>query len=172
MARRNRLAILGTALGLSLAAAIGWMLEFPRPDPLAGVLRKKGYPTTLAELDAWYPAVPPAENAALIYTNAFAHLTNCAGTATNFLGLNWLPPIGQGFNAQEKADLDCIVEANGEALRLLHSVPASARSRYPIDLTEGYTLALPYLAQTRRAVLLLASQALMQAGDGQAEAAT
>lgn len=172
MVRRNRLAIFGVALGSVLTGAIVWNLVVPRPDPLADVLRRRGYPATLAELDAWYPAVPPAENAALIYTNAFARLTNCAGTVTNFSGRNWLPPVGQGFSSQEKAELARVFEANQEALTLLHSVPASARSRYPIDLRDGYTIALPYLVQSKQAVLLLAIEGLARAGDGNAEAAT
>jgi len=157
---------------LAVAGTTVWFLVVPCPDPLPKVLRQRGYPTTLAELDAWYPAVPAAENAALIYTNAFAHLTNSARTVTNFFARFWLPSIGQGFTAEEKAELACVFEANREALRLLHSVAASARSRYPIDLRGGYTLALPYLAQTRQAVLMLACEALVQAGDGNAEGAT
>jgi hypothetical protein len=172
MAHRNRLTILGTALGLLLAMVVLWVSVVPRSDPLTGVLRKRGYPTSLAELDAWYPAVPAAQNAALIYSKAFARLVNSAGTISNFLARNWLPPIGQGFTPQENADLAGIIEANSEALRLLHSVPAYARSRYPIDLRKGYTIALPYLAQTRQAVLLLATEALVQAGNGETEAAT
>ncbi len=162
----------GTALGLLLVAALVWLLLITRRDPLGAMLRQRGYPTSLAEANAWYPAVPDAENAALVYTNAFAHLTNSTATVTNFLLRNWLPPLGEGFTTQEKAELASVLEANAEALRLLHSVPASARSRYPIDLREGYALALPYLAEARWAVLLLASEALAQAGDGDAEGAT
>jgi hypothetical protein len=36
-------------------------------------VRKQGYPVTLAELDKWYPQVPPGENAADVYAQAFAH---------------------------------------------------------------------------------------------------
>lgn len=171
-ARTHRLTVAGAVPALVVAATLVWLLAAPRPNRLSRVLRQRGYPATLAELDAWYPAVPAAQNAALVYTNAFAQLTNSAGTVTNFFAWQWLPAIGRGFTADERAELAGVFEANRETLRLLHSVPASARSRYPINLREGYTLALPYLAQTKQAVLLLASEALVQAGEGNAEAAT
>ena len=37
-------------------------------------IRARGEPVTLEELDAWYPKVPDAENAALVLTQALARL--------------------------------------------------------------------------------------------------
>ncbi len=172
MARKHWRVVFGAALVFVVASMAVWVLVAPRPDPVSKLLRQRGYPTTLAELDGWYPSVPPAENAALIYINAFAHLKNRAGTVTNFLAQSSLPTIGQGFTRQEKANLACVFEANSNALHLLHSVPPSAGSRYPLNLREGYTLALPHLASTRHAVLLLATEALVQADARNHEAAT
>jgi hypothetical protein len=75
-------------------------------------IRKRGYPAALAELDAWYPSVPTAENAALVYTNAFALLTNPAGPITNFMDKSWLPSLGQGLSAEEKSELTDVLKAN------------------------------------------------------------
>ena len=169
--RRRYRAMAGAIVGVILAGSILWNLVAPHPDPQVTAMQRRGYPTTLAGLDAWYPAVPPVENAALIYTNAFAHLTNSTGKVTNFISRPWLPFFGRPLAAPYREEVVSILAANQEALRLLQSVPAAARSRYPLDLTEGYTLGLPHLVQSRTAVFLLASQGLLQAGDGNAEAA-
>src|SRR6266516_3684197 len=53
-------------------------------------IRQAGFPATTAELNNWYAAVPPEENAALILTNAFAHLVQVNTNTPN------LPIIGRG----------------------------------------------------------------------------
>jgi hypothetical protein len=58
-------------------------------------IRKQGYPVTLAELDKWYPQPQPGENAADIYTQAFAHFVNVDKKKSELLpvvGLAQLPP--------------------------------------------------------------------------------
>jgi hypothetical protein len=79
--RTHRLAALGAGVACVVVASVSWHLLRPHPDPWLEAIRKRGYPTVLAELDSWYPSVPPAENAAFVYTNAFALLTNASGTS-------------------------------------------------------------------------------------------
>jgi hypothetical protein len=170
--RRKRLAVLGAGVVLLLATCGLWGLLTPHRDLFVEATRKRGYPASLAELDAWYPSVPPAENAALVYTNAFGLLTNSTGPIANFMGKNWLPPIGQDLTAEERNELKDVLADNQAALRLLYSAPASGRSRYPIRLEEGFTVPLRHLGEMRRAVSLLTAEALMHATDGDAEKAT
>ena len=118
--RKHRVALFSSILVLAVVGIVCY-LALPRPDLLARKLRQRGYPATLAELEAWYPAVPSAENAALMFTNAFAHLVNFS----NYLAGAWLPAIGQGFSEQEKAALASVFEANRAALDLLYSVWAA-----------------------------------------------
>ena len=172
LVRRKRLAALGASLVLVLAALVLWSLFAPHPDPIVEAIRKRGYPGSLTELDAWYPSVPSAENAALVYTNAFGLLTNSEGPITNFMGKNWLPPIGQGLSGEEKSELTTVLETNQAALRLLYSAPASGRSRYPIHIEDGFATLLPHLAKMKQAVSLLTAEALLHATDGDAEKAT
>jgi hypothetical protein len=172
VAWRHRLAALGVGVALLLAASMLWSLLVPHPDRLVEAIRQQGYPVSLAELDAWYPSVPAQENAALVYTNAFAGLTNSEGPITNFIGKNWLPPLGQGLLAEEKDELTEVLQANQTALRRLYSAPASGRSRYPVRLQEGFTMELPHLAKLKPAVSLLTAEGLMHATDGDAERAT
>ena len=157
---------------LLLVALVLWGLFVPKPDPCVEAIRKRGYPVSLAELDNWYPAVPAAENAALVYTNAFALLTNSEGPITNFMGKSWLPSLGQGLSAEERSELTDVLKADEAALRLLYSAPASGRSRYPIQLQEGFSVPLRHLGKMRAAISLLTAEALMHATDGDAEKAT
>jgi len=53
-------------------------------------IRQAGFPATMGELNKWYAAVPPEENAALVLTNAFAHLVKGSTNSPN------LPVIGRG----------------------------------------------------------------------------
>ena len=170
--RRKPLVVLGVGVAMPLAAAVLWGLLTPHRDVFAEAIRKGGYPASAAELDAWYLSVPPAENAALVYTNAFESLTNSDGPMTNFSSKSWLPPIGQGLSAEEMADLKALLAEKQSALRLLYAAPASGRSRYPIHLEDGPMTVLPHLAKLKQAVSLLSAEGLMHATEGDAEKAT
>src|SRR6266536_1508981 len=64
-----------------------------------GQIRQAGLPVTTAELNNWYAAVPPEENAALILTNAFAHLVKVNTNTPN------LPIIGRGKSPRRNEPL-------------------------------------------------------------------
>jgi hypothetical protein len=169
---RKRLALLGAAVFLLLAFWVLWGLLAPHGDPYVEAVRKRGYPATSAELEAWYPAVPEAENVALIYTNALGMLTNSSGPITNFTDKTWLPRVGEGLSADELRELRAVLAENQAALGLLCSAPASGRSRYPIRLEDGFLVTLPHLAHMKTAVSLLTAEGLMYATEGKAEKAT
>lgn len=171
--KRNRLKVLGAVVVLALGSSMVWTLCIPHRDLRLEAIRKKGYPVTLAELDAWYPAVAPAENAALVYTKAFALLAggSTASPYTNYLNLSW-PPRGRALTVDEKRELAELLAAKQDALRLLHSAPATGRSRYPIDFRQGFTMLLPHLGRIKGAVQLLTAEALLRAAEGDAEKAT
>jgi hypothetical protein len=168
--RRKRLAVLGIGVGLLLGICVLSSLLVPHRDLIVEAIRSHGYPVAMSELDPWYPSVPPAENAALIYTNAFALLTNLTGPNTSFTSA--LPPIGQGLAADEESELKDVLADNQAALRLLYSAPASGHSRYDVHLGDGYNAMLPHLAKTKQAVTLLSAEGLMHATHGDAERAT
>jgi hypothetical protein len=170
MMRRNRLTLLGAGVALLLGIWIVSNLFVPHRDARIEAIRQEGYPVAMSELDAYYPSVPDAENAAVVYTNAFALLTNLSGPNTRIVSA--LPAIGRGLSPDEEDQLKEILEDNAEALRLLYSAPASGRSRYAVRLRDGYNAMLPHLAKTRDAVTLLSTEGLMHATDGDAEKAT
>ena len=168
--RRKRLVLLGAAVALLLAASIGSSLLRSHGDGVFDAIRKQGYPVAMSELDAYYPSVPPAENAAFVYTNAFRLLTNLAGST--LATTNALPRIGQRLSTEQKEQVLDLLEENEGALRLIYSVPASGRSRYEVRLADGYNAMLPHLGKTKEAITLLSAEGLMHASDGDAEKAT
>ena len=160
---------MGAGVGLLLAVWVFSSLFVPHGDLIVETIRNQGYPASLAELDAWYPSVPPGENAALVYTNAFALLTNLAGPNTSIISA--LPPIGQGLSADDESELKDVLADNQAALRLIYSAPTYGRSRYPVCLGDGYNVRLLHLAKTKEAVTLLSAEGLMHATHGDAEKA-
>src|SRR5437667_5107117 len=76
-----------------------WNIFRSPDDDRLEVIRAKGYPVTLTELNAWYKAVPADQNVALIYKNAFA-LTKIA-PSTNLGDLTrsrqWMPQRGKSL---------------------------------------------------------------------------
>jgi hypothetical protein len=163
---------LGAGVLCLLAAWMLWSCLAPHKDLFVEAIHKQGYPATPAELDAWYLSVPLAENVALVYTNAFGLLTNTTGPITNFTSKSWLPPIGEGLSSEEQSELKAVLAESQPALRLLFSVPASGRSRYPIHLQNWPATLLPHLAKTKQAVSLLSAEALLHATEGDAEKTT
>ena len=168
--RRKRLTLLGAGVALLLGIWVITSLFVPRRDARIEAIRKQGYPVAMSELDAYYPSVPLEENAAMVYTNAFGLLTNLTGANTSWVSV--LPTIGHGLSPDEESQLKDLLEDNQAALRLLYSVPASGRSRYPVRLADGYNAMLPHLAKTKQAVTLLSAEGLMHASHSDAEKAT
>src|SRR5580765_2684204 len=82
-------------------------------NPRLDAIRQAGYPVTLAELNESYAEPPAAENAALIYAEAFAALSPVDATSPAFLA------------------------QNRKAIELLHQAASLKKRRYPIDLTAG-----------------------------------
>jgi hypothetical protein len=161
---------------LLLVGFVLWNYFSPRSDPRIEAIRKAGYPVTLAELDAWYLAVPDAENAALVYTNAFAQLapkgdddgTPSLGSRLDDISL---PARGQVLSNEDKTEISSLLATYRAALRLLYSAQALDRSRYPIDLKKGHSAILPHLGGVKRAVQLLAAESLLHTAEGRAEQA-
>ncbi len=164
---------LGAAAAFLLTAFIIGNLVVPRPDPGLEAIRKQGYPVTLAELDAWYPQVPAAENAALDYTQAFALpvFSESNYVAKTIGDRTWLPPRGQALGGEAKTELAEVLATNQTALRLLHSPRPSSGCRYPVDLKQGWATPFSHLPGVKAAVNLLGAEALLHAANGQTEQA-
>ena len=99
-------------------------------------VRAAGFPVTLEELNAWYPEVPAAENAAVLYAEAFAAMAPVKPTDTSFL------------------------ERNRSVLPKLHEAGLRTRCRFPVDCTGGMRASLPHLSKFRPAGTLLTQTAI------------
>jgi hypothetical protein len=169
--RQNRVTSVVITVLVILLGFIAWNVLSPHTDPRIEAIRKKGYPATLAELDAWYQPVPDSENAALRYLEAFALPAFVEKPGETFMTSSW-PSRGRSLTERDRSELMDLVTEDQVALHLLHAAQAFTRSRYPIDLKQGAVTLLPHLAKLKRAVSLLTSEAVLDAADGKTEDAT
>src|ERR1041385_1543521 len=136
---------------LILVAMLAWNLRTPTNDLQAEMIRQQGYPITLTELDSWYDKVPDNQNAALLYTNAFAKLTLASNAFYRVREDAWVPKRGQPIVPEDNEELAAIFATNREVMDLLFSAAALTNCRYPIDLTQSFTIPFPHLAHLREA---------------------
>jgi hypothetical protein len=154
------------AFVLLLGGFIAWNLATPEQDARVIAIRQKGYPASLRELDDWYTHIPDSQNAALIFTNAFAQ-----PAFNNAFGDDWVPTRGHLIGEDGRAELSDVLATNQALLDLLHSAAALTNSRYPIDLKQGFQLLLPYLPKVKASAQLLTAEALFDASNGEIEKA-
>ena len=157
--------VLGCILAVLVLAVGGYFITLTLADRrLKAELRKlkaSGAPLTL--LEAAPRQVPPDENAAVLYEQAF-------------IGLPWGPDI------RKVADFACPEEAKGRqvsvqdieeilpryqvTLRLLEQATERPACRFPVDWDAGYNATLAHLVEMRAAARLLAANALVDADHG------
>jgi len=163
-----RTVLLGVPLVVLLCVGAFVFYRLTLQRKIAGCLksiRKAGYPVTLVELNRWYPEVPPDENAAIIYTNAFAHFVqgNTNSSALPLFGRGKLPLRNAGLSAEMKLAIEDLLAKNRETLGLLHEGAHRKKCRYPVDVTPGPETLLPHLAHLKASAQLLELEALMKA---------
>ncbi len=138
-------------------------------------LREAGYPTTLAELDAWYEE-PRGLNPANGYLEAFAKIVDVDDAVWDELPIfpgrkEPLPAPSEALPGGMLAAVETLLNANAEALPLLHAVRRGRPCRYPIDLRLGWQTELHHLAECRAAARLLAVEAFHRSHGQEPEAA-
>jgi hypothetical protein len=107
-----------------------------------------GDPVTLDQLSRMYEEPPAAQNAAPIYSQAFAALSAEDTNSPDFLA------------------------RNQEAVALLLQAVERPLCRYPVALTDGVAVLLPHLVKIGRCATLLRQEAVSQAARGDTDAAT
>lgn len=100
-------------------------------------IRAAGLPTSGAELNAYYPAVPDDKNAALVMTQAFALMRNFSDSRKEKIADFRIPPCGQPLTLAQKRLLSSYVKMNRAALAKAREAIKLPRSRYPIDFSQG-----------------------------------
>ena len=89
-------------------------------DAKLQAIRAAGLPTSGAELNTYYPAVPDNENAALVMTQAFALMCDFPDIRSNEVAHFEIPPRGQPLTTRQKQLLAGYVAMNAAAHARLH----------------------------------------------------
>ncbi|MBI5092893.1 MAG: hypothetical protein HZB26_10680, partial [Candidatus Hydrogenedentes bacterium] len=150
--------------------------------------RIQGLPTNLAELDAWYERVPDPVNAANLF---LAAATRSEQLTAKWLETKSLPgnKLQSADDGKDTGPLDKVMIAGNAQLDRAKPIPADvwqetkaywtsvarpvredlrdaaqstgSRSRYPVDMTQGYAALIPHLARLRSLARLLSIDALV-----------
>jgi hypothetical protein len=145
----------GLVLSGFLILLVAWRLALNRliAAELADI-HENSYPATLAELNRWYPRVPPGENRAIVLGKAFERLSRLVRDK---------PPVPSSQNSSptdpQERTVEDYLNGNGEALALLHQASDIPRSRFPIDLSTLSILPYPHLRKLLSSARLLETEA-------------
>lgn len=139
-----------------LIAAVFWQRRIARRELEA--IRKEGYPVSLQEWDAWYQAVPVAENAALKVIEACSQMVGSAATVS-LSGPGPLTP-------EDRALIRQFLTNNSAMVALAQEAAALKESRYPVNLNQGANTLLPHLAQVKSLVQQLRYISVLHAEEG------
>jgi len=151
-------------VGVVLGLRWHWVRGFrKRVEAIAAA----GYPVTPRALDAWYAWPESGENAAGWIDEAGARLTlpKKGYDRLRELARN---PVLHAHEDPLAEDLNSLliehVEANAEALDLLHQAATVGGGRYPIDSSEGFFTPLPHVSVYDQSHCLLCLEALLCMG--------
>jgi hypothetical protein len=115
-------------------------------------IRAAGLPTSGAELNSYYPAVPDNENAALVITQAFALMRDLPKIE--------LPTRTNKLTAKQRLLITACLETNHEALARAREAVLLPKSRYPVNLTPGCDALLPHIPKIRKLATLVGFETL------------
>jgi len=135
-------------------------------------IRAAGYPVTCAELDKWYSIPNDVENAAQVILDATLHYA-----APNkpelmpVVGQAELPGRTEPLSEETRQLIGQYLAQNKRALELLGQAASIEHSRYPIDLSAGFGVRMPYLLEIRGVARLLSLDAIWHAENNEGESA-
>ena len=122
------------------------------------VLRSRGYPVTLEELDRSYNIPDGAANAADAYLTAFSNYVEWDKEALKALpvfGKAPLPARTQPLDASTRKLVENFLSDNEKLLSMLYEAASIEHCRYPIDFTQESDQAAPWLKELRASAHLL-----------------
>jgi len=153
---------------LAITAGVCWVAF----SLSAAVAAGNAQPTTLQELQDFYPRVDDAANAAFVYKKALdmCPVNNQGLFPLGGLGISQnmlITPLPSGV----KADIVGALERNAAILQVLHQAAAMPQCRFPLDLTRGYGVTLPHLLPMRDFTWALELEAVNAADDKKSDLA-
>ena len=124
-------------------------------------IRSAGLPTNGEELNAYYPAVPDDENAAIKMADAFALIANYSDHRSNEVNAIKLPQRKDVFTAEQTELIAGWCSMNSSALAQVREAIKLPHSRYPVDFSWGVGTLLPHLAELKTLTRITEFQALL-----------
>ncbi len=173
--RRRKLRRWHIGVGLLCLAVAGllimrwhWRGQFQRRIE---AIRAAGFPVTPQELDTWYQWPASGENAASWITGAAPLHHKPRQTywrlVEQIVSRSGARPDPNQPIPEDIGDLlETYIQENAKALKMLHDATSVAECRYPIDLSQGSIVRMPHIADVRDGCLLLCSEAILCAEDG------
>jgi hypothetical protein len=154
---------------IAIAAFVVWRVNLAHDvDAKLQAIRAAGLPTNGKELNAYYPAVPDNENAALVMTQAFALMRNYPDSRSNEIDqIQSFPARWQHPTNEQIQLLTGYVEMNSNALAKMAEALKLPKSRYPVDFSPGFETLLPHLDKIREMALLSKYRAVLAIDSGQ-----
>jgi hypothetical protein len=127
-------------------------------------IQAAGEPSNSRELNAWYEAVDPAENAALVWLDGISKLDP---PLEKNKPRPWdritLPTRGKRLDAAQLKEAEPLLAQNKEALALFRKAAALKKSRYPVDLNQSIYADLSHLTPLKAAGQFLRLESLVHA---------
>jgi hypothetical protein len=142
---------------------IGWRIRLGgEVNRRLAAVQAAGLPTSGAELNYFYPAVPDAENAALVLTQAIALIQTLPDDQERELVRIKIPDRHLSLSNRELALITDYVNLNSNVLALARSAARLGKSRYPVDYTPGFKTILPHLTGLRELTQLEEYRAVVE----------
>ncbi len=136
-------------------------------DSKLAAIRAQGLPTNLAELNAFYPPVPDADNAALLLDQVGRHIVNWSYYDPQLgLSSNSLIHATNAITPSARVVLSDLMGSNQTALKLIYDATARTRFRYPIDFSKSSQLPVAHWGEMRKLVQLLRLESIHHLASG------
>jgi hypothetical protein len=135
-------------------------------DAKLQAIRATGLPTSGAELNAYYPAVPDNENAALVMIQAFALMRDFPDNRSNEVANFKILSRRQLLTSEQKKILSGYVEMNSDALAKMREAIKLSESRYPVDYCPGPNSDISHLGRLHNLVKIVRYESLLASESG------
>ena len=130
-------------------------------DAKLQAIRAAGLPTSGAEANDYYVAVPDNENSAIKMAGAFALMTNYNDRRSNEVAAIKFPARKDTLTPEQLELLSGCLAMNSNVLVQAGEAVKLPRCRYPMDLSWGAATPMPHLAKLKKLSLLAEYQTLL-----------
>lgn len=125
-------------------------------------LKRSGFPTAIADLNAFYPPVPAESNSVLGVAKAAESFVSASPDLRSFR----FPPPGDNLPNELLNLISVHLAQNGESLVILDKALRLPSSRYPFVFIDQNNFLLPHLADAKHLTQLLNYHSLFHAATG------